>query len=503
MVKSHAFSRERLNRFFQLVYFIVPLSSRKAVCAVVLKPASVCMTIAAMIAAGSAESVASAPTYLGLYLQNHKIGYASYSSHQTTFRGQRVEQSDTHTEMDAGLLGTPLKIEIDSTTYLTNETSPIEMDFQMKSNGRTQTVKANFKKSNVVIAVNNSGEARTIILKMPDGPVVDDPMNLFLKHQAATKCFILDPSTVSFVPNEVKLIGSKTLLVNGRSTSTTLVDLIDPRATTHAYLDSHNNLVRAEGLMGIVMLPETAAIAMEPAEKYSKGVDIGYTTSIVPTGELEHPASTTELKLKFEGKNLGKLPNDEAQTVRGSEGSWTIDIHPPRLAGGVSISEARSEKPDFTKPDLDIPSDSPEIVALAKRIVGSRTNALDAAVAIKEWVYSQMRPNAGIGVLRDAREVLKTKEGVCRDYAILTATLLKSAGIPTRLASGLVNWDGTFYYHAWDEVWNGSQWIGIDSTTPDKQISAAHIKLAEGSVAEAFNFAVLDHVRIQVLSSQQ
>ncbi|HWD40481.1 MAG TPA: transglutaminase domain-containing protein, partial [Fimbriimonas sp.] len=86
--------------------------------------------------------------------------------------------------------------------------------------------------------------------------------------------------------------------------------------------------------------------------------------------------------------------------------------------------------------------------------------------------------------------------------AILTGTLLKSAGLPTRLASGLVNWDGTFYYHAWDEVWNGRHWIGIDSTTPEHQISAAHVKLASGTVAQAFTFAVLDNVDIQILASR-
>ncbi len=436
-------------------------------------------------------------------MQNHKIGYASYDTHRAVFHGRTLDESDTHTEMETGLLGTPLKIEIDSTSYLDQNSVPVEMDFLMKSDGRTQKVNAKFREQDVLISVNNSGATRTMTLQKPSGPIVDDPMNLFLTHQKATKCFILDPSTVSFVENEVKVIGSKTIVKKGRSVKETIIDIIDPRSTTRAYLDDKNNLLRAEGLMGIVMLPESAAVAMEAPAKYSKGVDIGFSTSILPTGHLEDPGSTSELKMKLVGRNLAKIPNDEAQSVTGSGGAWTLDIHPPRLSGGTTIAAARAQKPEFTKPDLNIPSDDAEFKNLSQKLVKGKSNVLEASVAIKDWVYAEMRPNAGIGVLRDASEVLKSKEGVCRDYAILTATLLKSAGIPTRLASGLVSWDGTFYYHAWDEVWNGEHWIGIDSTTPDKQISAAHVKLAQGSVAEAFNFAVLDHVTIQILSSRE
>jgi hypothetical protein len=440
-------------------------------------------------------------------MQNQKIGYCSYSIHRTIYHGRSLDQSDSHTEMETGLLGTPLQIEIDSTSYLDAKSAPVEMEFQLKSNGRTQKVDAKFGDKEVAVTVNNSGAGRTFTLKRPSGPIVDDPMTLFVSRKQgapqSSKCYIFDPSTVSFIQNEVKIIGTKTMTEKGRSIKVTVVDIVDPRETTRAYLDESNNLVRAESLMGIVMLPESAAVAMEAPAKYSKGVDIGFSTSITPTGRLDDPAATTELKMKLVGKDLASIPNDEAQSVTGAGGAWTLDIHPPRLQGGVSITEAGRQKPEFTKPDLNVPSDSSEFKNLARKIVGGKTNVLDAAVAIKDWVYSTMRPNAGIGVLRDASEVLKTKEGVCRDYAILTATLLRSAGIPTRLASGLVTWDGTFYYHAWDEVWDGAYWIGIDSTTTDRQISAAHVKLAQGSVAEAFSFAVLDHVTIQILSSRE
>ena len=112
------------------------------------------------------------------------------------------------------------------------------------------------------------------------------------------------------------------------------------------------------------------------------------------------------------------------------------------MGTGGTIQEAALGKPQFMTPDLDMPSDHPDFKSLAKQIVGPETRVEPAANLVKTWVYEQMKPNAGIGVLRDASEVLRSKEGVCRDYAILTGTLLRSAGIPARLASGLVDWDG-------------------------------------------------------------
>ena len=80
---------------------------------------------------------------------------------------------------------------------------------------------------------------------------------------------------------------------------------------------------------------------------------------------------------------------------------------------------------------------------------------------------------------------------------------MRAAGIPARLNSGLVNWDGTFYYHAWVEIWDGARWLGIDSTAQPDQISAAHVKLAEGNVDQAFTFTFLGGVKIDVLGMRK
>lgn len=64
-----------------------------------------------------------------------------------------------------------------------------------------------------------------------------------------------------------------------------------------------------------------------------------------------------------------------------------------------------------------------------------------------------------IYVLPIIDETLKTKKGICFDYAALLAAMLRSQQIPTRLVTG----NTTVEYHAWIEVYiEGKGWINPD-----------------------------------------
>jgi hypothetical protein len=361
-----------------------------------------------------------------------------------------------------------------------------------------------------VASIDNSGQKSQKTLDLPKGAeVVDDPMTLVvngkMKRGTTRTFYVLDPTTVSFVKNEVTFVGAAKTTIKGKETDAELVEISDPRATMRVFLNAKGDLLRAEGPMGIEMYPIGRTEALGKPAKYAPSVDLAYATSLKTDKPLVDPAHLKELKLRITGKNLHLIPSDSYQTVVKDGDSWTVDVHPPQITAqaGDSIFEARSEKKAWAKASMNIPSGSGRFVSLAKRIVGNATDVHSAAFAIRQYVYDNMNPNAGIGVLRDANEVLDSKEGVCRDYAVLTVTLLRAAGIPARLASGIVNWDGTFYYHAWAEAWDGHFWIGVDSTSNDNQVSAAHVKLGEGNVEEAFSFTFLDKAKIAVLDSHR
>jgi hypothetical protein len=309
--------------------------------------------------------------------------------------------------------------------------------------------------------------------------------------------YVLQPNTVSFVKDEAINRGPATVTIGTKSYSATLVEVIDPQATMKIYVSAKGDLIKAEAPLGMEIIPDSLGAPSVGAG--GPMADIAAASSIKPDKPIADPRHLKRFKFELVAPGAPTIPSDGHQTAIKKGDSWNIDVHPVEIdSSNIAIQAAAKAQPLWVTADTYIPSDSAKFKALAKQIVGKETSVKGASLKVQKWVASHMKANLGIGVLRDANEILSSKEGVCRDSAILAATILRAARVPTKLASGLVSWDGTFYYHAWVEVWNGKSWVGIDPTVADRQLSASHVKLAGGNIATAFRFPVLDKVSIKV-----
>lgn len=89
-------------------------------------------------------------------------------------------------------------------------------------------------------------------------------------------------------------------------------------------------------------------------------------------------------------------------------------------------------------------------VTLAKKLTEGKTE-LEAVQEVYEYViknivYDEKKAETvKSGYLPSVDETLKTKKGICFDYAALMTAMLRSSGIPTRLDIGYA----TNIYHAW------------------------------------------------------
>lgn len=445
-------------------------------------------------------------SYLGIYLQGTKIGYAFTNTSDDVIAGKPLQKVTGRTYMDMGLLGQPLKVVVDQVSWSGKDGKPTLMKFEMSSAGRVQRVEANYAGGQVHLAINNTGNHSKKTLAIPkDAPIVEDAITALMEGNAAvgaTKSFyVLDPTTLSFVKNKVTLVGPAKVTINGSEVSATQVDVAEPRMTMNVYLSSKGDLLKIIAMAGLEMIP----LSKEEALAESKGtamVDLAEATRITVTPPLENESSRyKQITYRFSGVDLSRMAQESTQSVLKSGKDWIVTVKPvvPNAATAKPLQSLSMRHPRWVKPGLNIPAADPSMISLAKKLVGAESNGVRAALKIGGYVHAQMKPNAGIGVLRDAREVLKTKEGVCRDYAILTATLLRAGKIPAKLASGLVYADGAFYYHAWVECWDGARWIGVDSTRSDLKVTAGHVKLAGGSVEDAFMFTFLDRAKVTVL----
>lgn len=59
-------------------------------------------------------------------------------------------------------------------------------------------------------------------------------------------------------------------------------------------------------------------------------------------------------------------------------------------------------------------------------------------------------------------QVLEDGDGICYDYSVLFASMLRSQGIPAKLIKGYTSL--TDAYHAWNQVYIDEEWVVIDTT---------------------------------------
>lgn len=119
-----------------------------------------------------------------------------------------------------------------------------------------------------------------------------------------------------------------------------------------------------------------------------------------------------------------------------------------------------------------------EAVAKANKLTEGKTE-LEAVQAVYKYVVDNVvyddekAATVRSGYLPNVDETLKTKKGICFDYAALMTAMLRSSGIPTRLDIGYA----TDIYHAWistyleEQGWvdnvikfDGKNWTMMDPT---------------------------------------
>ncbi len=60
-------------------------------------------------------------------------------------------------------------------------------------------------------------------------------------------------------------------------------------------------------------------------------------------------------------------------------------------------------------------------------------------------------------------KALRTRKGLCRDYANLTTAMCRALGLEARTVIGLAGAGSTSSGHAWNEVKVGNRWVSMDA----------------------------------------
>jgi hypothetical protein len=178
------------------------------------------------------------------------------------------------------------------------------------------------------------------------------------------------------------------------------------------------------------------------------------------------------------------LPNDPRQSLSKAKsgGGWTLDVHTSGVNGGKGSTEAAAE--EFTRPNPLVNSDDSEVIRLMHQAVGTKTDPWQKAAAIENWVFKNIRAKDYSIAFASATEVARNLEGDCTEHSVLTAAMCRAAGIPARVAIGLIYADhlGGFGQHMWNEVYVKGRWVAIDAAFDQTEVDAVHIKLSDTSL---------------------
>jgi hypothetical protein len=441
--------------------------------------------------------------WLSLYLNDAKIGWAHS---RTTANSEKQKVSQGVTQIQASMLGDDLQIRMETSATVNEKGEVLRSTSKTLSGGRTQEVTTVRKGDQIEVRTEFTGQPtsiRTIPLKT-DAPWLDNPLDVLADKpenwRGELKVYVFDPTVGDLVANEVIVHGPETI----SAATLRKIEIRDPRAPTFVYLNPDGSLNHAKGALGIRMVPATE----EEAKAQSAGgrlPDLADETRINVKNFPVNPAAYEEITIQFTNADLRRIPSDSQQFVTGSREAWVVRRVPlkPNVERSVSIEVARQRERDWVLPATYIPSDSERMKRVASEVIQGETNAIAASLKLRSYVEQKVGYNAGIGVIRDAAEVLETAEGVCRDHAILLVTLLRAAGIPSKIVGGVVNWGTGFYYHAWVEVFDGQDWIGLDSTSDLEFVTPAHIKFGQGNVDLAFTFNFPTGAIAEVLSTKR
>lgn len=113
-------------------------------------------------------------------------------------------------------------------------------------------------------------------------------------------------------------------------------------------------------------------------------------------------------------------------------------------------------------------SESKIIFSLTDQVVDGATEEMEIVARITRFVIEEFEYDAQKAAklttdyIPNIDSVLNDKSGICYDFAAVTASMLREAGIPAKLVMGYRS--DSDLYHAWNEVLVNGEWMVVDTT---------------------------------------
>jgi len=388
-------------------------------------------------------------------------------------------------EMGLRLLGKDTDLDLDGTVWRPEELPRAEIDFRIRSAEHDFRLTGEVAEGELRARVLTAGETFPLTVPVDGellfaggfGATLELP-RLEVGEEVRVDSF--DPLTLSKSTARVRCLARETLDLLEGPVRTRRLEVVTGGLTTRAWVDEAGDVVRAETPVGLVLerIPATAGPLPDPAAGGDGLGELLDRTAIRPRGE--RPFRTArEMIVELSGPGELDLPTDDVQSHLGGR-RYRVAVPPSPGAGGGELAPV---DPAHLAADPFVQSDHPKIRLRAAEIVGDEADPWRRALAIHGWVHGRLAKEPVVSI-PSALEVLEQERGDCNEHTVLFTALARAAGVPTRIAIGVVWSDelGGFYYHAWPEVRVGDRWLWLDPTLGQPLADATHLKLLNGGI---------------------
>lgn len=298
---------------------------------------------------------------------------------------------------------------------------------------------------------------------------------------------IFEPNLFGLTPYRIEVIDTQIVKLSGSPETVFRVKSSISGIESLSVVDASGDPIRSDGPMGIVMKRETPEDARDLG-KSGNVMDLIMAFSLDAGAVVENPAGVRRAVLVASG--LGDAFYDGgAQVVSPADSAGlrrvVIDLDSP-----PAVAPPDSERLAALRPSPTLQSDDSRVVARARQITAGARTPRDKVQRLFRWVHENMHAEPAF-TLPSTVDVLLRMRGDCNEHAALFGGLARAAGVPCRIAAGLVYMQGRFYYHAWNEVWLGGRWVPVDATFGENPAGALRLRLAVGDLAEQMRIAAL------------
>ncbi len=383
--------------------------------------------------------------------------------------------------------------------------------------------------STLNVTIDAGGSAQEVSYRLAEPPIFSAalPIRIAMAGELTVgntlRLPVFDPSTLSTRAVEIRVLEHDTIVVpdsasydaaTGRwspsrydSIPAWKIAEIHGGVQVESWVDEDGRVLSASSALGFTMEKTEYELARQAQEDASGQAslaideDVILSTAVRSNVDLGAVEEHDVLRFRLTGVELSGFQleggrqslSGDTLTVRRED--W--DAMDPEFSLPYKLMDLR----ESLEAEPLIQSDDRRIQDEARQAVGRWLSDPRAAARILTRHVDRMLAKTVTFSIPSALQVLDSRQGDCNEHTVLYVALARALGLPARTAVGLVYLNGSFFYHAWPEVWLG-EWVAVDPTFGQYPADAAHIRFVVGGLAQQVEIVrLIGRLNIEVVES--